>query len=92
MNEGQNIPYLKLINKKEKVVIITQSVSRLSPIHHQRGIHLYNMNYYSIFKKLQLLHKLLPREFQVTLENLSVLKLSLVEIETYPPIRLILCK
>ena len=48
------------------------------------------MNYYTILKEhLRLIHNLHPQEFQVTLEELSVLNFSLVEIKTYLPIRFV---
>ena len=50
------------------------------------------MNYYAIFKEyLQLLHKLQPEYFQIALNKLSLMKFPLVEIETYFPIRFVLC-
>ena len=50
------------------------------------------MNYYTILKEhLRLIHNLHPQEFQVTLEELSVLNSSLVEIRTTLPIRFVLC-
>ena len=38
------------MNKKEKIMIIPQTLSRLSPIHHHRVIYFYNMDYYEIEK------------------------------------------
>ena len=69
MNEEQYLTYWKLIENKEKVVIVPQTGSRSSPIHNHRGIYFYNTNCYEILKEhLQLLHKINPRGFQVTLE------------------------
>ena len=48
MNEGKNLPYWKIINKKVKVKIVPQTGSKSSPINHQRDIYSYTMNYYTI--------------------------------------------
>ena len=50
------------------------------------------MNNDAIEKHLQLLHKRFPREFQVTLEESSVLNFYLLQIETSPPMIFILCR
>ena len=61
-----HLPYWKLLNKKEKVVIVSQTGSISSPIHNQRGWYFYNMTYYEILKEpLQVLHKLQPKYFQI---------------------------
>ena len=81
VNEEQHLPYWQL----------PKTGSRTSPIYNQRGIYLYHMNKYAILKEyLQVLHKLYPKYFQVAPDKLSVLKFSLVEIETYFTIRLVL--
>ena len=41
VNEEQHLPYCQLINRKGKVVMVPQTRSRSSHIHHQRGIYLY---------------------------------------------------
>ena len=65
MNEEQHLPYWKLINKNKKVVIVPQTRSISSPIHHQRGLYLYKMNYCAILKEnLQVIHKLQPEFFK----------------------------
>ena len=62
-------------------MIVTQNGSRLSPIHHQRGLYFYHMNYYDILKEhLEVLHKLYAKDFQITLDKLSVLKFPLVKL------------
>ena len=49
------------------------------------------MNHYGILKEhLKVLHKLQPKYFQVALEKLSVLRFSLVEMDTYLPVRFLL--
>ena len=73
-------------------MIVHQTGSISSPIHHRRGINFYNINYYAILKEyLQLLHKIDPKEFQVKLEESSVMRFSLVEIDTYLSMRFVLC-
>ena len=47
--------------------MVPQTGSISSPIHNQRGVYLYKMNYYAILNEhIQLLNKLCSREFQVT--------------------------
>ena len=87
----QHLPYWIFFNKNEKVVIVLQTGSRTSPIYHQRSIYFYHMNHYGILKEhLKVLHKLQPKYFQVALEKLSVLRFSLVEMDTYLPVRFLL--
>ena len=75
VNDEQHLPYWKLIYRIVNVVIVPKTGSGSSLIHHQRGIYFHSVNYYEILKEhLQLIHKLHPREFQVTLKGLSVLK------------------
>ena len=50
VNKEQHLPYWKLIIKKGNVMIVPQTGSISPPIHHQRGIYFYNMNYYAILK------------------------------------------
>ena len=48
------------------------------------------MNYYAVLKgNLQVLNKIQPKDFQISLEKLLVTKFQLVEIETYFTIRFI---
>ena len=55
-------------------------------------MYLYNTNYYQILKyNLQLLHKLYPREFKVAHQEISVLKFTLIEIDTSSPTRFVFC-
>ena len=50
------------------------------------------MNYYDILKEhLQVLNKLQQKYFQIALDKLSVMKFPLFEIETYFPMRYVLC-
>ena len=46
--EKQHLPYWKLVNDKENYVIVPQTRSRSSPIHHHIGVNLYDMNSYVI--------------------------------------------
>ena len=48
--EGKYPSYWQLINDKERVVIVLQTGPRPSPIHYQRGIYVYMMNYYAIYQ------------------------------------------
>ena len=48
MSEEQYLPYWKIVNKKEKVVIVTQTGSISSHIHNQRDSYFQNMNEYAI--------------------------------------------
>ena len=61
MSEGQYLPYWKLNNNEEEVVITPQNISRSFPIHHQRGINKKQWINMKLKKHLQLLHKLYPR-------------------------------
>ena len=71
---------------------LPQTVLITSPIHHHISIYFYHKNYYAILKEyLQVLHKLNPKYFQVTLKKLSVLSIPLVEINTSLPLRFVLC-
>ena len=73
-------------------MLVPQNGSITSPINHQRGLYFYHTNYYAILKEhLQVFHKLHPKDFQRTLDKLSVLKFPLVEIDTSFPIRFVLC-
>ena len=84
MDEEQHLPYWKLVNKKGKVVIVPQTGSISSPVHHLRGIYFYDMNYYEILKEcLHVLHELQPKDFQIALDKLSVMRFPLVEIEIF---------
>ena len=50
------------------------------------------MNEYAILKEhLRVLQKLQPEYFQIEIENLSLMKFILVEIETYFPVGFVLC-
>ena len=91
VSEEQHLPYWQLINKRGKVVILPQTVLRLSPMHHKICIYFYNMHYYAILKEhLQLFHKLHPKYFQISQKNYQCWFFSLVEIEAYFPMRIVL--
>ena len=84
MNEEKHLPYWQLVNKKGKVVMVPKTISISTPKHRQRCLYLYHINYYEILKEyLQLLNKLQPKYSQVPLDKISVLKLSLVEVEFF---------
>ena len=64
MNGEQQLPYSKLLYKKENFVIVSQTVSRTPVIHYYTALYLYHMNYYAILKDhLQVLDKLHPKYF-----------------------------
>ena len=70
MNEEQHLPFWKYVFTKEKVVIVPQTGSRSSHIHRQRGLYLYQMDYYTTLKeRLQVLHELEPKYFQIELDK-----------------------
>ena len=70
---------LKNGKQNGNIMILNQTGSRLSSIHHQRGLYFYLMNYYAILKEhLQVLHQLHPKHFQITLHKLSAMKFPLV--------------
>ena len=51
-------------------MIVPQTGSRSSHIHRQRGLYLYQMDYYTTLKeRLQVLHKLEPKYFQIELDK-----------------------
>ena len=81
------------INEIVHYLVLCLQVIIITPhIHHQRGLYLYNMNYYAILKEyLQLIHKIHPKYFLISLDKWSVLKFSLVEINTAFTIRFVLC-
>ena len=74
-------------------MIVPQTESILSPIHHHRGLYFYHMNYYEILKEhVQVLHKTQPEYFQIAHDKLSVMNFPLVEIGKHFPMRFVLCK
>ena len=88
----QHLPYWQLVNKKGNVVMVPQNGPRSSPIHHQRILYLYHMNYYAILKvDLQVLHKIQPEDFQIALDKSSVLKFLLIKTKTYFTISFVFC-
>ena len=92
MNEEEHLPYWQLVNKKGNVVMVPQNGPRSSPIHHQRILYLYHMNYYAILKgDLQVLHKIQPEDFQIALDKSSVLKFLLIKTKTYFTISFVFC-
>ena len=68
------------INEIVHYLVLCLQVIIITPhIHHQRGLYFYNMNYYAILKEhLQVIHKLHPKYFKVTLDKKSVLRFPLV--------------
>ena len=65
VNEEQHLPYWKLVNKKEIFMIVSQTGSRLSPMHHQRALYFYHTKYYATLKEyLQVIHKIHLKDFQ----------------------------
>ena len=72
--------------------MVPQTGPRSLTIHNQRGLNFYHTNYYAILKEnVQVLHKLQPKEFQMSLGKLSAMKFSLVEIWTYFTIWFVMC-
>ena len=92
MNEEQHLPYWKIVNKKGKVVIVSQTGSILLFIHNQRGLYFNHVKLKRSYKRiLQVLNKLHTKKIQIAFDTLSVLEFPLVEIETYFPSRFLLC-
>ena len=72
--------------------MVPQTGAISSPTHFQRVLYFYHMNYYAILKEhSQVTHKLQPKQFQIALEKLSVMKFPVVAIKTYFYMRFVLC-